>query len=580
MGRTNPSQGVGSIALVVIVVFSMCTPAVVGGGAAVTTELVVETQDKIDDDGNLGADENTDNDNVYSEIQAAVNAAPDGALINVTEGTYNESVVVDKPNLVIVGDPGDTALAGAGNTAPVLDSNGINNTAIKLTPEADNVVIEGFEIQNYALAGVFPEVGSTENFENLTVRDNTISGVDFGVGLLNRNDDAVFRDIDVRNNKISNVNFGVNIVGSTGVSDIMDVTVSENMINGASRDGVQIRAASGIAEIRNIVIAGNSINDVQRQGIELIVDGDSVDNAESSVTSAVVRDNIVTNAETGLDIRSLSPGDVSSVDVHHNVFRDNVNGTSHTTGTTNEISVRYNVYENNSMFAIETSSDDLLLAHNNWYNATSGPTVSSNPGGSGDAVSENVSYDPFLTRVVNVGDGGASIGNTTTVDVTADAGNVAGYEVTVEFNESVLNVTNVEDADFTAPVTNVDNENGSVTFTQSQSTGVDKPTLARIEFNVTGEGESDVTVTSAGLYDTDGEAISSVSFEEGLVESGIRGSGDVNGDGQVNAGDVVLLQQYLVGDDVNIDMEAADVDGDGDIDAADALDIQQEYVVS
>ena len=580
MGQSKPSQGVGSIIFTTIIVLSMCIPAVAAGGTTTTTattEYIVETQDRIDDDGVLGSDENTDNDNVYSSIQAAVDAAPNGALINVTEGTYNETVVVDKPNLVISGNTGDLGAGAAGN-APVLDSGNSRVSAFNITSAANNVVIEGFQVKKYQVTGIWPQVESTQTIESVTLRDNTFSGVYIGVGILSQNDDAVFKGLTVHNNEFSSVAFGVNMQATNGVTDIESTTISENVITGARTDGIQIWAVDGIAEIRGVTISGNTIDDAGKRGIELVAAGDTEDNSVKSVT---IRSNTVKSAKlAGIEIETQTGGTVSNIGISHNKLLNNGVGVFHQPEITNGISVKYNVFEGNTDYAIETNSNDLLLAENNWYGATSGPAAPSNSGGSGDAVSENVSYEPFLTRVVSVEDGGASVGNTTTVDVTADAANVAGYEIAVKFNESVLNVTDVKGADFTKPPANIDNENGVVTFTQSQDTGVDKPTLARIEFNVTDAGESDITVANAetGLYDADGEAISSVTFDKGVVVNRTGGNGDVDGDGDVDAGDVVLLQQYIVGDDVNIDTEAADVDGDGDVDAADAQLIQEEIV--
>ena len=51
--------------------------------------------------------------------------------------------------------------------------------------------------------------------------------------------------------------------------------------------------------------------------------------------------------------------------------------------------------------------------------------------------------------------------------------------------------------------------------------------------------------------------------------------GDANGDGAVNARDLVLLQQFMAGWDVTFSFVAADVDGDGSVNARDAAVLQQ-----
>ena len=467
MGRSDPS-GVGSIAIAIMVVLSVSASVIAGGAVAdstAQTELIVESQDRVDDDGNLGSDEDSDGDNVYASIQAAVDAAPDGAFINVTRGTYNESVVVENSNLVIEGDAGDSSAGAAGN-APVLDSDDTKTTAIKLTSGADNVVISGLQIRNYQTFGVFPEVGQTETIENITLRDNTISGLYIAVGVLSQEDRAVFKDVEVRRNVFSNVAFGVNMKGSAGVSDITDVTISDNKISEVSRDGVQLWAGTGLAEIRDVSVTDNAISDVKRKGIELVISGDE----NGTIKSIDVRRNTVDNATRGIDMRNPTDGTLKSVDVSHNDLLNNKIGTRYSDDdATNDVVVRYNAYQGNSEYAIESNSVDFLQAKNNWYGATSGPAISSNPDGTGDAVSENVTYDPFLTRVVDVENASAPVNETATVDITADAADVAGYQITVEFNESALEFEDIKGADFSEPTVFV--EDGKLTFTDTTSEG-------------------------------------------------------------------------------------------------------------
>ncbi|MBR4282387.1 MAG: hypothetical protein IKT35_01590, partial [Clostridia bacterium] len=54
--------------------------------------------------------------------------------------------------------------------------------------------------------------------------------------------------------------------------------------------------------------------------------------------------------------------------------------------------------------------------------------------------------------------------------------------------------------------------------------------------------------------------------------------GDVNGDGEVNAMDAMLISQYYAELDVEIDTTSADVNGDGYINARDAMLVSQHYV--
>ena len=59
--------------------------------------------------------------------------------------------------------------------------------------------------------------------------------------------------------------------------------------------------------------------------------------------------------------------------------------------------VLYNEIYNNPTFGIAWASGDVINAFHNYWGDPSGPTHSSNPGGIGDPVSDNVNFNPFLT---------------------------------------------------------------------------------------------------------------------------------------------------------------------------------------
>jgi|GEM_PF-6174188 len=550
--------------------------ATVGASTTSSSEFVVETQDRIDDDGNIGNAENTDGDNVYTTIQTAVDRAPAGATINVTQGTYNESVTIDKSDITLVGVPGDTG-AGAGNSAPVMDSGGTLAGSFELTHEADNVAIRGFVVENYSSYGVYPATGRTRAIENVVVADNSFTDIFNPIAFLSRDDGALLTEITATRNRISGGTIGINVFAQDGVSGGDGVSITDNVVTSTKSDGIQVVAYNDNSTISDVTIQGNKVEGA-RKAIDVVSRA-----SDTTIQSVLVEDNFVNDSKQGVYLSAPNGGTLDTIDVSHNELRSNTrNGLVVNATTSGQVSVNYNSFEGNSNYAVSNRGDDILDARNNWWGNATGPTVASNPGGTGGAVSQNVSYEPATTRVVDVKNASAPVAGHAEVDIAADAGNVAGYELRVEFNESVLEVVDVHGADLGAPTTNVDNQNGVVTFTRGDSQGVDDPTLATIEFNVTDAGQSNVTIDDAesAVYDADGDAISSITSEQGVVEDSVAGDGDVNGDGSVNAGDVILLQRYIVGDDVSIDEEAADVDGDGDIDASDALQIQQDIVAA
>jgi RHS repeat-associated protein/uncharacterized repeat protein (TIGR01451 family) len=60
-----------------------------------------------------------------------------------------------------------------------------------------------------------------------------------------------------------------------------------------------------------------------------------------------------------------------------------------------------NIYGNTSYGLQNTNTSYTMTATNNWWGSTSGPTHSSNPGGTGDVVSSFVNYSPYESNPIN-----------------------------------------------------------------------------------------------------------------------------------------------------------------------------------
>ena len=190
---------------------------------------------------------------------------------------------------------------------------------------------------------------------------------------------------------------------------------------------------------------------------------------------------------------------------------------------------------------------------------------------------------PDPAGTVNVTDTMVSPGGTAEVSLQTDVSNVSGYEATINFDPEKLQVTDVSGEDMADPVMEVDNENGELFLTQAQAAGADAPQMASIEFevaNMSNGEEADVTLSGAesALYDPSGDSYLT-NWDSGHVMVLEGDLGDVNADGEITAGDAVIVQRYIAGlptevPDDQIEM-LGDVNQDGQITSADVTYILQ-----
>jgi parallel beta-helix repeat protein len=78
-------------------------------------------------------------------IQAAIDQAGSGGRVEIQPGTYREHLLISTPGLV---------LAGLGDQAVVLENPGGSNDGIRVTDEADGVVIQNIVVRGFGANGV------------------------------------------------------------------------------------------------------------------------------------------------------------------------------------------------------------------------------------------------------------------------------------------------------------------------------------------------------------------------------------------------------------------------------------------
>lgn len=196
----------------------------------------------------------------YASLQAAIGAAAPGATVQVSAGTYEESIFIDKP-LYLLADEG---------TQVFLNPSSRQSLATLLINSAGGVRIEGFLISGDGIVvrnsvDVFIEenevfesrshgiyvVNARVNVEHNVIRDNALRGVLFTYAL-----DGLIEGNAISGNKTDS-GAGISLARSTSVR-IRHNTISQNL------EGIAFMAGNV-----NIEIVGNRIQDNLDYGLAL-----------------------------------------------------------------------------------------------------------------------------------------------------------------------------------------------------------------------------------------------------------------------------------------------------------------------
>ncbi len=202
----------------------------------------------------------------YSSIQAAIDAAKDGDVVEVGSGTYNENIVVNK-SITIKG-------VNTGEGASVVNAQG-SGSAVVL--EADGIVLESLYITN---AGLYPRAGI-----EIVSNDNLISGCEvwnckyWGIYLKGGSTNNTVSECVSSNNGHDGVMiykspgnfFTDNIIGNNGDNGVQILESDNNVVDGNvlgnnTNSGVYVDSSQN-AMVMNNIIAYNS------WGVQLISSG-------------------------------------------------------------------------------------------------------------------------------------------------------------------------------------------------------------------------------------------------------------------------------------------------------------------
>ena len=316
----------------------------------------------------------------YPTIQEAIDAASAGDTIMVAAGLYEESVVINKSLTLNGAQAGVDARTRSGNETiiePDEEEIGIS----VLTAAGRVVVIDGLTVRN-AFHGITadPVMAADITVKNVRV----LNPSEFGISL------TFTLNTTVEYCYVENAEIAIN----AGALEPFPPTVA------TFRNNEVVNSRFGITGyLKDSLIEGNLVRDFANGGVGI----------SGQFLNTEIKNNTVTGYVEGAALtfewhyyRPLS----ENVNVEGNNFTGNYLGiyVFDTQTTLTGITINFNKIVGNSECGVLNEGGETLDATNNWWGDASGPYHKTlNPDGTGDAVSDNVDFEPWLgAALVNV----------------------------------------------------------------------------------------------------------------------------------------------------------------------------------
>ena len=354
-------------------------------------------------EGGAGSQDGTSWANAFATIGTAVTAASSGDTIEVAAGTYTEDVTIPPAltGLTLLG-------ANAGKSAHPADPDGrgaesiiVGTVRIGISQGGSGVNFDGFRVESDPASGMIIR-GLDIAIANTVVvgqdpypTSGSAAGIKFERGGVTTGAPASFV---FDNNWVEGYRYGILLDGPAADYDASGIPslVIGNYLSNNQRAIQTMGSMHGGTIVHEI--SGNTIGENER-GIRLAGGGFAIEN-----------NIIVDNDDVGIQAGS---------------------GTTAMDGLT----IHYNCIINNGRMGVENVSglEVTIDATLNWWGLASGPTHATNPGGTGDAVSDDVDFDPWLTGLAYTGDILFTQGDDVILEVTLSSSDNGAANALVDF---------------------------------------------------------------------------------------------------------------------------------------------------
>ena len=337
-------------------------------------------------EGGAGNKDGTSWDNAFDSIQAAVNAASGGDTIMVAAGTYNENVVVWKAvtiksavkhGAVVVGQAVGVCASWAWDVFRVI---------------ADGATVEGFDVRMYT-----PSPWDSQSRDGIAVK---ASGVTVKDNRVTQPGTLPFTGwVQGTGWAISVIPDDASPGGTCGATvanpneELSGVTIEGNEISGIRSGGIWVTGT-------DCLIKNNKVEHTQYTGILLAPYGSKYGHKNTITGNELTNCGTQWNYDDGIRFGGNAQGNTATYNTITGSSRDGIRNVASASGNV----AHYNSISGNTGYGVNNQNTDAMFdASANWWGDASGPTHPMNALGTGDAVSDNVAFVPWLDDTYDVG---------------------------------------------------------------------------------------------------------------------------------------------------------------------------------
>jgi len=373
-----------------------------------------------------------------------VTAAGPGDVIHVCPGPYNESVTISF-SLTLLGPNAGTSWSGTRGAEAIVSSGATTFNLIN----GQNVTINGFTINGDFGIYVSGSTSGTVIQDNITTgvtRALTLDSPGSSASVLNNYLISNIRSLHVSGGPYTDMKVNGNRFSGPGaVTGIFFSGALANSITGFEFENNQVLHHANLAStISNGTVSGNTFNVASPGSLNLQIDlhnstvtTNTFDGSDvtaclqlfGSQFGLIPSDHVTVTGNTFSHCNvygiQLSP-DVHDIAINHNAIANGFDGVNtrfildDNTGavvgpwdvTGKAIHINFNSITGNTEFGVKNLNNGVLDAECNWWGAANGPGPVGT--GSGDKVSTNVDFTPWLSAPGGPCAGGLPSGGTVT----------------------------------------------------------------------------------------------------------------------------------------------------------------------